>query len=1172
MRRPGTSRLPIRGLEARASNAPLFEFHILLAARKKYEFDETLYAFSGNVVFANFHAARVFAKKINDQRDLASHPERAIKAGQLNAMGLIDEINHFMLQRYEEVENPGVIGRAVAHLKASVGDRQTSKTLREFCRLLPPRDVYRGGLTIEEYLGGSTGGKQHAEVTVEEMIMLWFANINPAFAPFHELFNDRELREGSAYSPSIDALQRFFQEEKPFGPEGKSILEVLREPMLASPHSLEGQLAYIRKFWGVHLSPHFLDKLAGAGDLIREETKSTFHGGKPETVVPDYRRDHSLEDIDHERFTDDLEWMPNVIIIAKNTYVWLDQLSKKYQRSIRRLDEIPDEELDLLARWNFTGLWLIGIWERSSASQKMKQMMGNPEAVASAYSVYDYEIAHDLGGEDAFQNLRHRAWHRGIRLAGDMVPNHVGVYSKWVIERPQYFIQSAYAPFPTYHFTGHNFSDHPGVEIRIEDGYWDRRDAAVVFQRVDKGTGSVQYIYHGNDGTGMAWNDTAQLNFLLAEVREAVMQEIFRVARKFSIIRFDAAMVLAKRHFRRLWYPEPGSGGDIPSRADHAMRKDEFDNMFPVEFWREVVDRINRDMPSTLLLAEAFWMLEGYFVRSLGMHRVYNSAFMHMMMKQENAKYRQLIYKTLEFNPEILKRYVNFMSNPDEETAVEQFGTGDKYFGVVMMMATMPGLPMFAHGQVEGFTEKYGMEYQRAYYNEIPDQNLIARHEREVFPILGKRYLFSQVANFELFDFSSMEEGRNEHVFVYTNRAGDERALMCYNNRYESSSGTIGLSVLKVNVTGEESKRKTVGEALGLHRDDRYFYILKEHRSGMEFLRSGKEMCEQGMHIVLQGYEYQLFLGFSEVLDESGECRQLANSLGGRGIESVNMALDEMKLRPVHEALRALMSDTIVRSVARYWFEAEVNRAEEKQILADVEKHVLNLLARAQDHLHAHGDVKSAADGLRHQMKNARAVVTWIRTSALSWANPKHRSGSAFVLYCLLLIDHFERFVEKLESNAARGWDAFVMEKILGECISVIENDQSKVVHRKALIGILSRVGNVMTASGSSDVRSSFGPVVESRDAQQFLGVHEYRNTLYYRQEAFDELVEWVAVKELVRIFAGDDLTKARQNAMLKSALHEILQLKQFASSSGYDFIALRNLVKEQKKPVGVGV
>ena len=37
----------------------------------------------------------------------------------------------------------------------------------------------------------------------------------------------------------------------------------------------------------------------------------------------------------------------------------------------------------------------------------------------------------------------------------------------------------------------------------------------------------------------------------------------------------------------------------------------------------------------------------------------------------------------------VLQPY-NDVNNPDEKTAVEQFGTGDKYFGVATLMATMP--------------------------------------------------------------------------------------------------------------------------------------------------------------------------------------------------------------------------------------------------------------------------------------------------------------------------------------------------------------------------------------------------------------------------------------------------------------------------------------------------
>ncbi len=177
------------------------------------------------------------------------------------------------------------------------------------------------------------------------------------------------------------------------------------------------------------------------------------------------------------------------------------------------------------------------------------------------------------------------------------------------------------------------------------------------------------------------------------------------------------------------------------------MTKEAFDQAMPEEFWREVVDRVATEVPDTLLLAEAFWLMEGYFVRTLGMHRVYNSAFMNMLRNEENEKYRLLIKNTLVYDPQILKRYVNFMNNPDEKTAAEQFGKGDKYFGICTLLSTMPGLPMFGHGQIEGYSEKYGMEYYRPYWDETPpDQGLINHHASVIFPpLLHRRRLFAEL-------------------------------------------------------------------------------------------------------------------------------------------------------------------------------------------------------------------------------------------------------------------------------------------------------------------------------------------------------------------------------------------------------------------------------------------
>ncbi len=534
---------------------------------------------------------------------------------------------------------------------------------------------------LDVYLDGETDGVPHRQIVLEEMLMLWLANRNPAFSPFLELFDDATLEKETSYPEIMETLHDFFNSQPFYGPDHQNLIEMLRSPAVAVPHSLQGQIEYIRERWGFLLGKYFY-RLLSSLDLIKEEQvaeeRRRAHWERAPAQVYDFSRMES----ESERFSPDLDWMPRVVLMAKNVYVWLDQLSRKYQRPLHRLDQIPDDDLDTLARWGFSGLWLIGLWERSPASKQIKQRMGNPEAVASAYSLFDYQIAADLGGEEAFQNLRDRAWQRGIRLSSDMVPNHVGIDSRWVIEHPDWFISLDYSPFPAYRFNGQDLSWQGEVGIYLEDHYYDRSDAAVVFKRVDRRNGADKYIYHGNDGTRMPWNDTAQFNYLMPEVREAVIQTILHVARKFPIIRFDAAMTLTKKHYQRLWFPEPGTGGAIPSRADYGMTKEQFNQFMPEEFWRQVVDRVAQEAPDTLLLAEAFWLLEGYFVRTLGMHRVYNSAFMNMLKDEENAKYRSVIKNTLEFNPEVLKRFVNFMSNPDEETAVFQFGKGDKYFGI----------------------------------------------------------------------------------------------------------------------------------------------------------------------------------------------------------------------------------------------------------------------------------------------------------------------------------------------------------------------------------------------------------------------------------------------------------------------------------------------------------
>lgn len=893
-----SSRFPYHSSSIRGSRA----FHMRRKVRQRYGLSDTIFGLNGNVILMNHSSVREFIARANAKRSR----QQALKPGEINAIGLIDELWHYIIAIYAEKEHR-LWRRALDYVQKRVDARDFQDLLIAFIEDFPPGTLTDGKQTSKEYLKATKNDEPVIEIETEELLLVHLANINPAFGPYLHMFEDVVLLENPAYKETISCLKEFFTTLPAVDQSGETLYEALYSPVQHFPTDLSKQLAYLIDRFGLTLTPLMNQRLLSGLDLLREERKKGHpSAGNGTSQVIEYTQDQQ----EVKAFSYDHDWMPNVIIVAKNVTVWMYQLSKEYGVNIRTLSEIPDQELDRLAETGINALWLIGIWQRSYASKKIKQAMGNTEALASPYSLDDYQIARELGGWPALQNLKERAQQRGIRLASDMVPNHTGIDSKLVAERPDLFLQRRLCPFATYTYNSENLSNRESVQIYLEDHYYTKEDSSVVFKRVDSTTGHATYIYHGNDGTSMPWNDTAQLDFTNPETREVVIQQILDVARNFPIIRFDAAMVLVKRHIQRLWFPLPGHGGDIPSRSDYNMTVKEFDKAIPHEFWREVVDRITAEVPETLLLAEAFWMLEGFFVRSLGMHRVYNSAFMHMLKDEENAKYRQTLKNTLEFDPEILKRFVNFMSNPDEESAAVQFGKGDKYFGVCVLMCTMPGLPMFAHGQVRGLSEKYGMEFAKPQLQEEDDLVLMSRHRQEIFPLLHKRYRFSEAKQWRLYDAIKDNGSVDENVFAYSNAAGLECSIVLYNNCSQSTSGYIKQSVPFAVTYGNEKEliSQQMAEVLSLHNKNKYFFVMHEHRTGLWYLCPCKLLFQEGLKFQLQGYEYQIFWETRELYDHDGSIEALYEEIGQTGIPNFDMALKELRLRPLYHALQRMLN------------------------------------------------------------------------------------------------------------------------------------------------------------------------------------------------------------------------------------------------------------------------
>ena len=1191
------------------------EFHISRKARERYRFAESLFSYSGNVIFASVAACREFAYRMNTVRDVERHPERAVHAGQLYAMGLIDEASHALMARYREQYDPAVFTQALEWFSGQVGREALGRMLLIFVEEFPGLEVMRGELTAQKWLAGATDGTSHWAVAMEEMLLLWTANRNEAFKPFEELFEEKTLAERTVYKEVTRQFPEYFA-TRPLipvsGAKQVSLLELLRAPAMGAPRSLGEQLKLIRSLWKPLLGESLDHFLEIAAEILHEEELAIWMQFNPAARdAQEAARRHresgdkqwpgmvstaevpSFGDPAHEyeKFSPDMAWMPTAVMIAKSTYVWLAQLSRQYGRAIRRLDEIPDEELAVLAARGLNTLWLIGIWERSRASRTIKQLCGNTDAVASAYSLFDYTIADDLGGEAAYVKLRDRSYHHGIRLASDMVPNHMGIDSPWVVKHPDWFIARQESPYPAYSFNGPNLSQDGRVEIKIEDHYYSESDAAVVFRRRDQQSNEVRYIYHGNDGTSFPWNDTAQLDYLNPAVREQVIQTILHVARLFPVIRFDAAMTLAKRHFHRLWFPGPGASGAIPSRAEYGMSQAEFDRAMPQEFWREVVDRVAAEVPGTLLLAEAFWLMEGYFVRTLGMHRVYNSAFMVMLRDEDNAKYREVIKKTIEFDADILKRYVNFMSNPDERTAIDQFGKGDKCFGVAAMMATLPGLPMFGHGQIEGFTEKYGMEYQRPRYEENADPWMVERHQREIAPLLKRRRLFAESDNFLLYDFFVDAGTVDENVFAYSNLSGGERALVVFNNRYGETRGTIDWSAAYADKGSNQLRQKRLREGLGLSEDAGRILAWRDSLTGLEYLRRASEVTEGGLRLELHAYECRVLLDWRELTATATEpWDRLCDQLKGRGVASLEDAMTHLELEPAHDALRLLLEPGLVRGFADLAEhprtvagggnpEIEAERAAYFETVWARCESFLRSAQKAYIGLMGAGVAEPANPGLlraayRERLRAAMRIPATEMLFTEPWTAAARRmlpcpspqlTATAMwgpVLgWCALELLAASINAEHPASVALELFDRLRLREPFAQVFNALgyEGEEGWRVAARMKVVLLTMAGvgrpeTSATAEAAADERVALEPVLWlDADVRWLCGVHEAEGHEYLIRERYEELLWWLLMPALLRL-AGENgfgLAAANRTAARTMGASIAAALKT-AESAGY--------------------
>ena len=351
-------------------------------------------------------------------------------------------------------------------------------------------------------------------------------------------------------------------------------------------------------------------------------------------------------------------WPLHPVIYEINTWVWLRELSQKYQKPVN-LATVPSKEWDQIASLGFDAVWFMGIWERSPAgieismqnqglSEEFKRVLPDfwvEDNVGSPYCVRRYVVDEHLGGPRGLAEARQKLAARGLRLILDFVPNHVAPDHPWVSDHPEYFVQG----------NADDAGNDPASFVEM---------GGTVFAR-------------GRDPYFPAWPDVLQLNAFQPELRQAVIETIAEIAGQCDGIRCDMAMLMLNNIFERTWGARAG--------------------VKPVDdYWTTVIPAMKAKWPEFRFIAEAYWELE-WELQQQGFDYCYDKKLYDRMEYGDVEIVSMHLLADLAYQAGMLR----FIENHDEPRAAGTF-PGGKGQAAAVVILTLSGAKLLHEGQFEG--------------------------------------------------------------------------------------------------------------------------------------------------------------------------------------------------------------------------------------------------------------------------------------------------------------------------------------------------------------------------------------------------------------------------------------------------------------------------------------
>ena len=359
-----------------------------------------------------------------------------------------------------------------------------------------------------------------------------------------------------------------------------------------------------------------------------------------------------------------------------NSRLWLREIGEK--KKCVTLADIPESELDDIARLNFDLVWMMGAWQtggmglslacQPALQQEYRQALPDlvaDDIIGSPYAVQDYRVCDSLGGPEALSRFRSRLAQRGIGLILDFVPNHTARDHPWLSSRPEFYVS--------------------GDEESM------RREPLNFFS-ADTIHGK-RIIAHGRDPYFPGWLDTAQLNYRHPKTRAAMIETLASIAGQCDGVRCDMSMLVLRDIFSRTWGERANpSDGSAPAVG---------------EFWAEAIDSVRRSRPDFIFIAEAYWGLEAE-LQALGFDYTYDKTLYDRLLCHGAGPVREHMNARLDLQV----RSVRFLENHDERR-IAQLLPPARHRAAALLCYASPGMRFFHEGQLDGRKVKVPVQLGR---------------------------------------------------------------------------------------------------------------------------------------------------------------------------------------------------------------------------------------------------------------------------------------------------------------------------------------------------------------------------------------------------------------------------------------------------------------------------